>query len=47
MLLVREAAGVVTDLKGGDKVLETGDVLATNEKLHLPLLKLLRDAGRG
>jgi myo-inositol-1(or 4)-monophosphatase len=47
MLLVREAAGVVTDLKGGDKVLETGDVLATNEKLHLPLLKLLRGASRG
>jgi myo-inositol-1(or 4)-monophosphatase len=43
-LLVREAGGVVTDLMGRDKMLETGDVIATNEALHRPLLDLIRGA---
>jgi len=47
MLLVREAGGAVTDLSGGSRVLETGDVLAANEKLHPQLLKLLRAKARG
>lgn len=42
LLLVREAGGAITDLQGGERVLETGDVLAANEKLHPILLKLLR-----
>jgi myo-inositol-1(or 4)-monophosphatase len=45
LLLVREAGGVATDLQGGARVLETGDVLAANETMHPLLLKLLR--GRG
>ncbi len=46
MLMVREAGGVVTDLNGGEKALETGDVLAANEMLHPQFLKLLKDAAR-
>ncbi|HVZ69227.1 MAG TPA: inositol monophosphatase family protein [Rhizomicrobium sp.] len=46
MLMVREAGGVVSDLNGGDKVLETGDVLAANEVLHPKFLKLLKDTAR-
>ncbi|HVP83355.1 MAG TPA: inositol monophosphatase family protein [Rhizomicrobium sp.] len=46
MLMVREAGGVVTDLNGGEKALETGDILAANEVLHPQFLKLLKDASR-
>src|SRR6185503_8744129 len=44
ILMVREAQGVVTDLAGGDRVLETGGVLTANEMLHPQLLKLLKSA---
>jgi myo-inositol-1(or 4)-monophosphatase len=37
LVLVREAGGIVTDLAGGDAVLESGDVLAATRTLH-PLL---------
>lgn len=33
-LLIREAGGVVTDLDGGDRFLETGNVLAGSEGVH-------------
>jgi myo-inositol-1(or 4)-monophosphatase len=46
MLMVREAGGVITDMNGGEKALETGDVLAANETLHPQFLKLLKDAAR-
>jgi myo-inositol-1(or 4)-monophosphatase len=46
ILMVREAGGVVTDLDGRDRVLQTGDVLVANETLHPKLLKLLKAAGR-
>ena len=42
VLLVREAGGAISDLSGGARALETGDILAANEKLHPQLLKLLR-----
>jgi myo-inositol-1(or 4)-monophosphatase len=41
-LLVREAGGIVTDLAGRDRMLETGDVIATSDALHRPLLDLIR-----
>ena len=44
LLMVREAGGVVSDLNGGEKPLETGGVLAANETLHPLFLKLLKDA---
>jgi myo-inositol-1(or 4)-monophosphatase len=34
VVMVREAGGFVSDLAGGDKVLESGDVLAANATLH-------------
>ena len=46
ILMVREAQGVVTDLKGGERVLETGDVLAANEMLHPQMLRLLKSAAK-
>ncbi len=45
--MVREAGGVVSDLNNQQKMLETGDVLASNEALHGQYLKLLKDGGRG
>ncbi len=41
IVLVREAGGFVTGLDGGKKMLESGNVLAANDSLHGPLLKLL------
>ena len=42
VLLVKEAGGFVSDLDGRDRMLENGDVLAANDRLHAPLLKLVR-----
>src|SRR6266849_4525858 len=44
ILLVREAGGYITDLAGGHRMIETGDVLAANDHLHLPLAQLLKKA---
>jgi myo-inositol-1(or 4)-monophosphatase len=45
ILIVREAGGMVSDLAGGTRALETGDILAANETIHPQLLKLLKNAG--
>jgi myo-inositol-1(or 4)-monophosphatase len=45
ILIVREAGGMVSDLAGGTRTLETGDILAANETIHPQLLKLLKSAG--
>jgi myo-inositol-1(or 4)-monophosphatase len=42
IVLVREAGGVVTDLRGGAEMLAQGNVLTANETLHPQLLKLLK-----
>jgi myo-inositol-1(or 4)-monophosphatase len=47
MLLVREAGGYVSDLAGGRAMMASGDVLAANDHLHLPLAALIREAQRG
>ena len=44
VLLVREAGGYVSDIAGGHAMLATGDVLAANDHLHLPLARLLKQA---
>jgi myo-inositol-1(or 4)-monophosphatase len=45
LLLVREAGGFVTDLDGGDAMLDKGHIIAGNESMHGGLLQLLeRDA---
>src|SRR5579883_2065282 len=47
MLLVREAGGYVSDLAGGHGMMTSGDILAANDHLHLPLAVLLKEAMRG
>ena len=46
ILLVREAGGYVSDLSGGQTMMTSGDVLAANDHLHLPLAALIREAKR-
>jgi myo-inositol-1(or 4)-monophosphatase len=41
-LLVREAGGKATDHEGNDDVIASGDVLATNGRVHGRMLELLR-----
>jgi hypothetical protein len=38
---------MVTDLSGGSTMLDSGDILASNENLHPQMLHLLKSAGRG
>jgi myo-inositol-1(or 4)-monophosphatase len=45
-ILVREAGGTVTEPDGGSAFLESGDVLATNGRLHASTQGLLRRALR-
>ncbi|MEW8085585.1 MAG: inositol-1-monophosphatase [Candidatus Thiodiazotropha endolucinida] len=40
-LLVREAGGLVTDIGGGERYLETGNVIAGNIKVHNAMLKCI------
>ncbi|HEY5338113.1 MAG TPA: inositol monophosphatase family protein [Rhizomicrobium sp.] len=47
ILMVRESGGVVTDMDGGQRMLDSGHILASNEGLHPQFLKLLKEAGRG
>jgi myo-inositol-1(or 4)-monophosphatase len=47
ILLVREAGGYVTDFRGADKALETGQVLAANDQVHSKLHKLVANSLRG
>jgi myo-inositol-1(or 4)-monophosphatase len=46
LLMVREAGGFVSDLAGGQSMMSSGDVLAANGHLHLPLAALIKDAMR-
>lgn len=46
IVLVREAGGIVSDMRGRAKMLETGDIIAANSEMHLPLVKVLRDVGK-
>jgi myo-inositol-1(or 4)-monophosphatase len=46
LLLVREAGGFVSDLAGGQGMMTSGDVLAANGHLHLPLAALIKDTMR-
>ncbi len=47
ILLVREAGGYISDMAGGHDMMASGDVLAANDHLHLPLAALIKDAVRG
>jgi myo-inositol-1(or 4)-monophosphatase len=42
ILLIREAGGFVSDLKGGDAMMQTGGIVAGNEAVHRELLASIR-----
>jgi myo-inositol-1(or 4)-monophosphatase len=44
LVILREAGGIATDIDGGDKILETGDVLAGNGAITKSLASLLAAA---
>jgi myo-inositol-1(or 4)-monophosphatase len=44
LVIVRESGGIVTDLDGGDAVLDKGSVLAGNELVHRAMLGVLTAA---
>lgn len=44
ILLVREAGGDVSQLDGAETMLDTGEIVAGNDKLHAELRRLLREA---
>ncbi|WP_169570071.1 inositol monophosphatase family protein [Sneathiella limimaris] len=46
VILVREAGGLVSQINGGEKILEEGDVLATNANVNSQLSEILRKARR-
>ncbi|QRM56624.1 inositol monophosphatase family protein [Sinorhizobium sp. BG8] len=41
ILLIREAGGFVTDLNGGNAMLETGSMVAGNEHIHKALMEVV------
>lgn len=45
VVILREAGGYVSDAEGGQRMLETGSVVAGNEAVHGKLLKLIKTAG--
>ncbi len=47
ILLVKEAGGFVTDFRGADRALESGQVLAATDNIHSKLHKLVGAALRG
>jgi myo-inositol-1(or 4)-monophosphatase len=48
IMLIREAGGYISGLRDGKHdVMSTGDVVAANDHLHLPLATLLKEAIKG
>ena len=46
MLIVLEAGGRVTDIQGGNNVLDSGDIVAAGPPLHAAMLEVTRAAFR-
>ncbi len=46
ILLAREAGALVTDIEGGDRMLETGDIVAAPPALLAPMLEVIAEARR-
>ena len=42
-LIVREAGGLCSDMRGGDRFLDQGDIVASNGRIHEELMRNLRD----
>jgi myo-inositol-1(or 4)-monophosphatase len=47
LLLVREAGGLITDYRGGQDMMESGDFIAGNQALHSELHKMVATTLRG
>lgn len=46
ILLVREAGGYVTDIKGGTDMMNSGSIIAANDRLHAPMQRVLKRVHR-
>jgi len=46
LLLVREAGGFVSDMKGGTNIFGSGSVIAANASLHAPMERVIKRAHR-
>ncbi|MDP6258980.1 MAG: inositol monophosphatase family protein, partial [Rhodospirillales bacterium] len=46
IVIVREAGGMVTELDSGDRMLESGSILAVNPNLYQELGQILKKAGK-
>ncbi|GLQ06311.1 inositol monophosphatase family protein [Sneathiella chinensis] len=46
IVIVREAGGLVSQIDGGERMLEKGDILATNGGINQPMKDILRKARR-
>jgi myo-inositol-1(or 4)-monophosphatase len=46
ILIAREAGALVTDLEGGDRMLETGDIVAAAPALLAPMLAVIEGSRR-
>ena len=46
LVILREAGAMVSDIEGYDSMMETGDILATNGRLHEELRRLLAEGAK-
>lgn len=46
ILMVKEAGGYVTDMKGGSSMLKTGNIIAANDGLHAPIERVIKRVHR-
>ncbi len=46
ILMVKEAGGYVTDMKGGSNMLKTGTIIAANDGLHAPIERVIKRVHR-
>lgn len=44
IVIVREAGGLISQIDAGEKMLEKGDILATNSGINQPMMDILRKA---
>ena len=42
VLLIQEAGGVVTDIRGGDQLMKTGNVVGGNLRVHQALMDAVK-----
>jgi len=46
LIIVREAGGFISEIEGGRNPLASGSIIATNDRLRVPLSELLQNADR-